>query len=136
MKNIILIGAGGHAKACIDIIESYNEYSIVGLLDWFHDTMKSQIDEKIQGKISGGEKTRLCIALTLIQLINTNGHMLILDEPEQGIHPEFASKLLQRIFNEFPMITILIITHLCECQIQKIKFNKKWIFKNGTVISK
>jgi ABC-type multidrug transport system ATPase subunit len=110
--------------------------TIVGLLDWFHDTMKSQIDEKIQGKISGGEKTRLCIALTLIQLINTNGRMLILDEPEQGIHPEFASKLLQRIFNEFPTITILIITHLCGCQIQKIKFNKKWIFKNGTVISK
>jgi ABC-type multidrug transport system fused ATPase/permease subunit len=110
--------------------------TIVGLLDWFHDTMKSQLDEKIHSKISGGEKTRLCIAITLIQLINTNGHMLILDEPEQGIHPEFASKLLQRIFNEFPTITILIITHLCSCQIQKIKFNKKWIFKNGTVISK
>ena len=28
MDNILLIGAGGHAKSCIDIIESSNEYYI------------------------------------------------------------------------------------------------------------
>lgn len=33
MKDIILIGAGGHAKSCIDIIEQGNEYSINGLID-------------------------------------------------------------------------------------------------------
>lgn len=33
LKNLILIGAGGHAKSCIDIIEFCNEYSIIGLLD-------------------------------------------------------------------------------------------------------
>jgi len=32
-KKIILIGAGGHAKSCIEIIENLNEYSIYGLLD-------------------------------------------------------------------------------------------------------
>ena len=29
MKNIILIGAGGHAKSCIDVIESTNEFVIL-----------------------------------------------------------------------------------------------------------
>ena len=30
MKNIILIGAGGHSKACIDVIESEKKYKIIG----------------------------------------------------------------------------------------------------------
>lgn len=33
MKKIILIGAGGHAKSCIDVIESTGEYKIEGLID-------------------------------------------------------------------------------------------------------
>ena len=33
MKNIILIGAGGHCKSCIDVIESEKKYKIVGLID-------------------------------------------------------------------------------------------------------
>jgi sugar O-acyltransferase (sialic acid O-acetyltransferase NeuD family) len=33
MKNIILIGAGGHCKACIDVIEKEKKYKIIGLTD-------------------------------------------------------------------------------------------------------
>lgn len=32
-KNIILIGAGGHAKVCIDVIESEKKFKIIGLID-------------------------------------------------------------------------------------------------------
>ena len=32
MKKIILIGAGGHAHACIDVIEQCKKYSISGLI--------------------------------------------------------------------------------------------------------
>ena len=31
MTPIVIIGAGGHAKACIDVIESTGEYEIIGL---------------------------------------------------------------------------------------------------------
>jgi sugar O-acyltransferase (sialic acid O-acetyltransferase NeuD family) len=31
--NLILIGAGGHAHACIDVIEQHDQYRIVGLVD-------------------------------------------------------------------------------------------------------
>ena len=31
-KKIILVGAGGHASACIDLLESLNHYSIAGLV--------------------------------------------------------------------------------------------------------
>jgi sugar O-acyltransferase (sialic acid O-acetyltransferase NeuD family) len=33
MKNIILIGAGGHCRSCIDVIESEKKYKIIGLVD-------------------------------------------------------------------------------------------------------
>ncbi len=33
MKNLILIGGGGHCKSCIDVVEQTNEYNIVGILD-------------------------------------------------------------------------------------------------------
>ena len=33
MDEIILIGAGGHARACIDVIELNSQYKIAGLID-------------------------------------------------------------------------------------------------------
>lgn len=33
MKDLFLIGAGGHCKACIDVIESTGKFRIVGLFD-------------------------------------------------------------------------------------------------------
>lgn len=33
MKDIILVGAGGHCKSCIDVIEQTREYNIIGLID-------------------------------------------------------------------------------------------------------
>lgn len=32
-NKILLIGAGGHAKSCIDLIESIGEFEIIGLID-------------------------------------------------------------------------------------------------------
>ena len=33
MKKILLIGAGGHARSCIDVIEMNGEYDIGGLIE-------------------------------------------------------------------------------------------------------
>ena len=33
MKNLILIGGGGHCKSCIDVIEQEAKYKIAGILD-------------------------------------------------------------------------------------------------------
>ena len=33
MNKIVLIGAGGHAQSCIDVIEQENKFEIVGLVD-------------------------------------------------------------------------------------------------------
>ena len=33
MNDIILVGAGGHARSCIDVIEQENKFKIVGMVD-------------------------------------------------------------------------------------------------------
>ena len=33
MDELIIVGAGGHAKACIDVIEKQSKYKIIGLIE-------------------------------------------------------------------------------------------------------
>ena len=44
MKKIYLIGGGGHCKSCIDVIESTQEYQIMGIFD-----LKEKVGEKVLG---------------------------------------------------------------------------------------
>lgn len=44
MKKLILVGAGGHCKSCIDVVEKTGEYCITGLID-----LKEKIGEKVLG---------------------------------------------------------------------------------------
>lgn len=47
--NIVIIGASGHAKVIIDIIEKRNEYNIIGLIDSFKPVGTSIFEYKILG---------------------------------------------------------------------------------------
>ena len=49
MKKIILIGAGGHTKACIDVIEEQKKYKIIGCLDKKKARKKNIINYPILG---------------------------------------------------------------------------------------
>ena len=44
MKAIIVVGAGGHARSCIEVIESEGIYKIAGLVG-----LKSEVGEEICG---------------------------------------------------------------------------------------
>ena len=43
-KKILLIGAGGHARSCIDVIEKEKKYNIYGLIG-----LKKEVGKKING---------------------------------------------------------------------------------------
>jgi len=43
-KEIVLVGGGGHCKACIDVIETQGEYDIAGIVD-----IKERIGESVLG---------------------------------------------------------------------------------------
>ena len=49
-KNIVIIGASGHAKVIIDIIERLNEFNIVGLIDSFKPINSKIFEYKIIGR--------------------------------------------------------------------------------------
>ena len=42
MKKIIIVGAGGHARSCIEVVESEGNYKIAGLIG-----LKSEIGAEI-----------------------------------------------------------------------------------------
>lgn len=48
-KKIILIGGGGHCKSCIDVIESTNEYEILGIIDLKEKVGQNILNYKIIG---------------------------------------------------------------------------------------
>lgn len=51
LKNIVLIGGGGHCKSCIEVIHSTGKYNIVGILD-----LPSELGKEILGiKVVGND---------------------------------------------------------------------------------
>ena len=58
MFEIILIGAGGHAVSCIDVIENSNEYKIVGLVTKEGDDRDAVLDYPILGSDEDLENIR------------------------------------------------------------------------------
>lgn len=80
----------------------------------------------------GGEKTRICFAMTLYRLEKNKCSWLILDEPEQGLDPELAPDMLTSSFEQYPDISIIMITHLCDCRMKTLNITHKWtIDKSG-----
>ena len=62
-KNLILIGAGGHCKSCIDVIEQEKKYKITGLIDNKKTTFSKY---KIIGSDKELKKTKVKNALITI----------------------------------------------------------------------
>jgi ATP-binding cassette, subfamily F, member 3 len=77
------------------------------------------------GHLSGGEKTRLCLALVAIQ----KPQLLILDEPSNHLDIDSREALIEAI-NDFPGAVILIShdRHLVEMTADRL-----WLVKDGRV---
>ena len=49
MKNLYLIGGGGHCHSCIDVIEQENKYQIKGIFDLPNNIGKDILGYKVIG---------------------------------------------------------------------------------------
>lgn len=93
------------------------------------------------GTLSGGEKTRLILAMQLYDVIVKNKSILILDEPEQGSDPPIAYKLLKNVTKFYSdKAMIVIISHLERFgghnnspNISGIPFTQKIFINNGNI---
>lgn len=108
--------------------------TIVGIDGWFRSVLNSSCDTAIQGKISGGQKTRLCLAVSLYRAKKNKTNWLVLDEPTSGVDYELCPELLKNVIREFPETTIIMIVHLCKCQLKQIGFDKEWKVSNKEVV--
>ena len=94
MNNIILIGAGGHSKSCIDVLEMQGVYKIIGLID-----NKKKIGSKIlKYKIIGGDTDIIKFKKKATRVLITIGHIK---------SPKLRIKLYQNLKKEkfiFPVI--------------------------------
>ncbi len=98
---------------------------------WLYDFYAEQaptrritaLDVRLDDILSGGQKSRLCLASRCYELIRFNKQMLVMDEPEQGSDSETAIRVLNRIFARFPDIAIICVSHMCQCQIDALRVN-------------
>lgn len=58
MKKIILVGAGGHAASCIDVIKQEKKFKIIGLVDNKKEIGDNFLNFKILGKDKNLQKLR------------------------------------------------------------------------------
>lgn len=71
MKKIILIGAGGHCKSCIDVIEQQGIYAIAGIIDKPDSSSDGVLGYPVIGTDNDLEKFRKTIDYAFI----TIGHL-------------------------------------------------------------
>jgi ABC-type Mn2+/Zn2+ transport system ATPase subunit len=107
------------------------------ILDWVESKLGGNLDLPI-GELctpSGGEKTRICFAITLYRLEKNKCKWLILDEPEQGLDPELAPDMLKTAFEQYPDISIIMITHLCDCRMKTLNITHKWTIDESGLLN-
>ena len=66
MKEILLIGAGGHCLSCIDVIEAEKKFKIVGLIDNKNIKMKYGYRVYAENSLKKFSKKRLNMLLLLL----------------------------------------------------------------------
>jgi ABC-type transport system involved in cytochrome bd biosynthesis fused ATPase/permease subunit len=104
-------------------------------VDYWSDKLKD--DDEFGGKISTGEKSRVIIALlVLYPVIYFNKKVLILDEPERGLDPPVAYKVLSNILSNRDLRNkiIIIVSHLEK--IPPKSFNKHIRIDDGKIFVK
>ena len=95
MENILLIGAGGHAKSLIDLIESRNNWQIFGLIGTTNEIGKTCLGYKILGDES-----------YLEQIISScHNAILAIGQIQSSLKRIEISKKLEDLGFNFPIIS-------------------------------
>ena len=77
----------------------------------------------INNRISGGQKSRLLLAVKIYQALVSQAGLLVLDEPEQGSDPDVAYRMLQTVVARMPATTTIVISSHLERVRDAISFD-------------
>lgn len=105
------------------------------VIEMEHSPIVNPYDVEILERLCGGQKSRLCLATRVYEMIIHNKQILILDEPDQGVDADTAIWMLNNIFKRFTDRTIIMITHMCSCNISKldIHWDTELVVANGVI---
>lgn len=93
------------------------------------------LDAEINERFSGGMKSRLCAATRVYEIEKCGKRIFIMDEIEQGSDYESTAFMLRNIFDGYPKISIIMITHMYPTQLADLglSFDVKLLVKYGRV---
>jgi ABC-type transport system involved in cytochrome bd biosynthesis fused ATPase/permease subunit len=83
---------------------------LVDMEDFVRHDLKGNLDEPLENKLSGGQKTRLLLARVLFRAHNRHSTMLILDEPDKGLPAETTVSIIENIIDWYRPKGILFLT--------------------------
>jgi len=81
MKDIILVGGGGHCRSCIEVIESTQKYKINGILDLIDKHGEKVLNYEIIGNDNDIEKFKndFCFLITIGFIKHPNNRLQVFD---------------------------------------------------------
>lgn len=96
-EKIILIGGGGHAKACIDVIESSGQYDIAGIVDTINSD-RTVLGYPILGDDGNlkeliAKYRNVCVSIGQIKSSNIREKIFLLSKSYGAIFPVIVSPL-------------------------------------------
>ena len=99
-KKIVLIGSGGHARSCIQVIEELEEFSISGLIGLPNEVNSEQFGYKVIGSDSDLPAIRKSIehaVITVGQILNPEIRVNLFEKAEAAgfVLPTIISKSAQ-----------------------------------------
>ena len=83
---------------------------LVQIDEFVRDELDSDLDQPMENKLSGGQKTRLLLARALFRVQNRHSSLLILDEPDKGLPAETTVKIIENIIKWYRSKGILFLT--------------------------
>ena len=107
---------------------------ITNMVEWFKGTMAGKLDAPIERKISGGEKARLCLAISLCKAVRINAQLLVLDEFDHGLDTKNVLLIAKNMLSEFPKMTVIVTAHMCKCNDDKLGITHTWLIEDGRIV--
>jgi ABC-type transport system involved in cytochrome bd biosynthesis fused ATPase/permease subunit len=83
---------------------------LVQIDDFVRNELKGDLDEPMENKLSGGQKTRLLLGRALYRAHHRNSSLLILDEPDKGLPAETTITIIDNIMKWYQSKGILFLT--------------------------
>jgi ABC-type transport system involved in cytochrome bd biosynthesis fused ATPase/permease subunit len=105
---------------------------LVQIDDFVRNELKSNLDEPMENKLSGGQKTRLLLARALYRAHHRNSSLLILDEPDKGLPAETTVSIIANIMKWYQSKGILFLTLHTE-RAHSLNFDQVLHIEDGTI---